>query len=123
MASTLGNVAAPLGQFLISHTSSTIATNGEANVTGTAPTMYNCTITNNNSSAVYVKIHEATSVTPASHIPNFKLYAPASSTVSYVFSSGIGVLNGLSFWVTSTSASGATQGIPSDTVTVKIVAQ
>jgi hypothetical protein len=123
MASTLGTVASPLGQFLITHSTST-AISVENNVTSTAPTVYNIVITNDSSSAAYLKISEAASVADADAAnPDFKFYSPANSTVSYINGTGQAVATALTFWVTSTQANATTQGVPADTVSVRIVAQ
>ena len=123
MASTLGTVASPLGQFLITHSTVTSSISVENNVTGTAPTVYNIVIKNNSSSAAYLKIAEAASVSNADAAnPDFKIYSPANATVSYVIGAGVPVATALTFWITSTQANATTQGIPADTITVRIVA-
>ncbi|QDP58851.1 MAG: hypothetical protein Unbinned80contig1000_60 [Prokaryotic dsDNA virus sp.] len=123
MASTLGTVASPLGQFLITHSTGT-SISVENNVTGTAPTLYNIVITNNSSVSAYLKIAETQSVANADVAnPDFKFFAPANSTVSYINGTGQPVATALTFWVTSTQANATTQGVPADTVTVRIVAQ
>jgi hypothetical protein len=125
MSSTLGNVASPLGQFLISHSTVSTAVSHEVNVTGTAPTLYDVSGTVGGTAAAYLKISEANAAGNGvdQNIPEFKLYFPAGETTSYIIGTGVPVATGLTFWVTTTQASGSTQSAPADTVNLKIVAQ
>ena len=125
MSSTLGNVASPLGQFLISHSTVSTAVNHEINVTATAPTVYDVTATVAGTAAAYLKISEANAAGNGvdTNIPDFKLYFPAGATTSYIIGTGLPVATGLTFWVSTTLASGSTQSAPADTVSLKIVAQ
>jgi len=54
--------------------------------------------------------------------PDMKLYFPSGTTTSYIIGTGLPVATGLTFWVTTTQASGTAQSVPTDTVTIKIVA-
>ena len=124
MASTLGNVATPLGQFLVSHSTSGTTVSHEVNATGTAPTLYDVTATVNGSAAAYFKSNESTGAASGADVnsPDMKLYFPSGTTTSYIIGTGLPVATGLTFWVTTTQASGTAQSVPTDTVTIKIVA-
>ena len=124
MSSTLGNVASPLGKFLISHTASGTSVSHEVHVTATAPTVYDVTADVSGTTAVYVKISEADQAGNGvdTNIPDMKLYFPSGTKTSYVIGRGIGIADGLSFWVSETQANGSAQTAPTSSVSVKIVA-
>ena len=123
MAGTVADVSTPLGtKRVIDSTTDTNSNAAEDNVVSGATTVYYVEIDNgNNSSATYVKLHNATNSTPDSSVPEHVLYAPGSSKTVYVIETGLAFATGLSFWGTSTQASGSTQTDPGESVPSKIL--
>ena len=112
-----------LADFLITDTLAN-AQSANANVTGKTSGKYYCVHASNAAGQVplYVKIVDNTTATPNSTVPDWVYYFPTGSAVSYIVGAGIAYSSGLSFWTTSTVASGSSQTDPSIDVTVRILA-
>lgn len=123
MAVTKSIVSAPLGtKLFIDTTTDTNSDAAEDNVVPGATNVKYVEIDNTgNGAATYVKLLDATNATPSSSVPDHIFYAAGSSKVSYVIETGIVFAAGLSYWGTSTAASGVSQTDPSVAVTSKIL--
>ena len=123
MAVTKSLVSAPLGtKLFIDATTDTNSDAAEDNVSGGATNVKYIEIDNTgNGSATYVKLQNGTNATPSSSVPDHVFYAAGSSKVSYVIETGIVFNTGLSYWGTSTAASGTSQTDPSVAVVSKIL--
>ena len=121
MASTVSSVADPLAAKLIKHIGDTTTVTAEDDVTGNTSTVYGFQGENLGTTAAYLKIDDSTDATAATSQEEIKLYFPAGSTVSYLLGSGYAMEVGLSYWITTTAASGGAQTAPSDSVTVKLL--
>ena len=93
------------------------------NVTAaTSGSIYMVQIDNSkNSSAVYLKIADASSAVPGTTTPNFVFFAPASKIATYNLPSGHDYSAGVSIWCTAGAAKTDTTN-PTKSVTVRIMA-
>tara|TARA_R100000152_G_C6782069_1_gene218244 strand:- start:9872 stop:10243 length:372 start_codon:yes stop_codon:yes gene_type:complete len=122
MAVTKADVADNLATFLITDTDAD--TTAEANVTGNTSGNIYCVYGDNskNQLASYVKIADNSSATSSSTVPDFVFYFPTGRAVSYIVGDGHAYSSGVSFWGTSTVASGSSQTEPASLFTVRILA-
>jgi len=96
---------------------------GDNVTSATSGSVYMMQIDNTlNSSAVYLKIVDASSASPGSTVPHFVLYAPASQTATYALPPGHEYSSGVSIWCTTTLSNSSGQTDPPYTVEVRIMA-
>ena len=98
-----------------------------ANVTAASGVIYMVEIDNEaNSSAVYLKIRDATSATPSTltangaGTPHYSFIAPAYTKMCYTIPGGAEFATGLSMWCTTSSVVGTTANA-SNPVIVKLI--
>lgn len=122
MAVTKADVADNLATFLITDTDADAT--AETNVTGNSSGNIYCVYGDNtkNQVASYVKLADNSNATSGSTVPDFVFYFPLGRAVSYIVGDGHAYTAGISFWGTSTVASGSTQTEPASDVTVRILA-
>jgi len=75
-----------------------------------------------NSTAVYLKIADASSATPGSTVPDMVFYAPASRSATYTLPVGHAYTAGVSIWCTTTLSNTSSQSDPEAEVEVRIMA-
>tara|TARA_R100001082_G_C4284168_1_gene125252 strand:- start:295 stop:669 length:375 start_codon:yes stop_codon:yes gene_type:complete len=123
MSFSAASIGDNLADFLITDTLAN-AQSANANVTGKTSGTYFCVYADNTSSQVvtFVKVVDNSSATPNSTVPDWVYYFPVGKAVSYTIGAGIAYSSGLSFWTTSTVASGSAQTDPAVDVTVRILA-
>jgi len=119
MAVTVTNQLNPLASKLVQDTAAT--NEAQDNTTGASGTLYMVEIDNSSySTAVYLKLADATDATAGTTAATLVLLCPASVKRSYVFPEGIAFGSGFCHWCV-TGAAEASTAAPGTTPTVRYV--